>query len=116
MEITEGLLYNEAMDDIRIDIRRKLIAQENKEYTQATQTKKTYQPEKSSNSETMRQVLARSKHTIMRARNKWTEHQKHRINILFKQYPILKQAYDLSMEMRQIFNQKITYTLVVSVL
>lgn len=103
-------IYNEAIDDIRIDIRRELMNIDNQQYNQARKGRTLYQPQTYSNGETMRQVLARSKHTLMTAKNKWTEAQRHRINILFRNYPILKQAYDLSMEMRYIFNQKITNT------
>lgn len=54
----------------------------------------------------MRQILARSKHTLMMARNKWNDIQRPRVNILFRHYPVLKQAYDLAMELRDIFNKK----------
>ncbi len=92
-------IYNEAVDEIRIDIRRQLLAEENGR--DKSQPPKTY-----SNGETMRQILARSKHTLMMARNKWTDIQRHRVNILFKHHPILKQAYELAMELRNIFNKK----------
>jgi transposase len=94
-------VYNEAVDEIRIDIRRKLIAEEN-ERDKSTNIP-TY-----SNGETMRQILARSKHTLMMSSNKWTETQRHRVNILFKHHPTLKLAYDLAMELRAIFNSKST--------
>ena len=94
-------VYNEAVDEIRIDIRRQLIIEDNKR--DKTQPPKTY-----SNGETMRQILARSKHTLMMSRNKWNDLQRHRANILFRHYPVLRQAYDLAMELRDIFNQKIT--------
>ena len=42
----------------------------------------------------------------MMARNKWNDIQRHRANILFKHYPILRQAYELAMELRFIFNKK----------
>ena len=58
----------------------------------------------------MRQILARSKHTLMMSQNKWTDLQRHRVNILFKHYPILKAAYLLAMELRRIFNAKISPT------
>ena len=58
----------------------------------------------------MPQILARSKHTLMMSQNKWTDIQRHRANILFKQYPILKAAYHLAMELSQIFNAKISPT------
>ena len=96
-------VYNEAVDEIRIDIRRQLIAEEN--IRDKSTTPVTY-----SNGETMRQILARSKHTLMMSQNKWTDIQRHRVNILFKYHPILKSAYALAMELRQIFNAKITPT------
>ncbi len=58
----------------------------------------------------MRQILARSKHTLMISQNKWSDIQRHRVNILFKYYPILKAAYSLAMELRKIFNAKISPT------
>lgn len=96
-------VYNEAVDEIRIDIRRQLIAEENIR-------DKSTPPVTYSNGETMRQILARSKHTLMMSQNKWTDIQRHRVNILFKYHPILKCAYALAMELRQIFNAKITPT------
>lgn len=103
-------VYNEAIDDIRIDIRRELMTQDNRQYAKARSEGTDYNPPTYSNGETMRQILARSKHTLMISQNKWTEPQRHRVNILFRHYPILKQAYELAMEMRQIFNQIITKT------
>lgn len=96
-------VYNEAVDEIRIDIRRQLIAEENNR-------DKSEPPVTYSNGETLRQILARSKHTLMTAQNKWTDIQRHRANILFKHYPILKAAYQLAMELRRIFNLKISPT------
>lgn len=58
----------------------------------------------------MRQILARSKHTLMMSQSKWTDIQRHRANILFKHYPILRQAYALAMELRGIFNKNLTPT------
>ena len=92
---------NEAVDEIRIDIRRQLIAEENN-------CDRSQSPTIYSNGETMRQILARSKHTLMMSREKWTDIQRHRVNILFMHYPILKKAYLLAMQMRHIFNLKIS--------
>lgn len=94
-------VYNEAVDEIRVDIRRQLIAEDNAR-------DKSEAPVTYSNGETMRQILARSKHTLMMSQNKWTDIQRHRANILFRHYPILKAAYHLAMELRQIFNAKIS--------
>ena len=96
-------VYNEAVDEIRVDIRRQLIAGDNAR-------DKSEPPVTYSNGETMRQILARSKHTLMVAQNKWTDIQRHRANIRFRHYPILKAAYLLAMELRRIFNSKISPT------
>lgn len=90
-------VYNEAVDEIRIDIRRQLIAEDNT-------LDKSEPPVTYSNGETMRQILARSKHTLMMAQNKWTDIQRHRANILFRHYPILKAAYHLAMELIPVLN------------
>lgn len=94
-------VYNEAVDEIRIDIRRKLIAEENERDS-------TILPVTYSNGETMRQILASSKHTLMMSSNRWTDIQRHRVNILFRHYPVLRDAYDLAMGLRKIFNTKTT--------
>ena len=94
-------VYNDAVDEIRIDIRRQLIAEENN--CVRAQSPATY-----SNGETMRQILARSKHTLMISREKWTDIQRQRATILFRHYPILKKAYLLAMQMRHIFNLQIS--------
>ena len=96
-------VYNEAVDESRIDIRRQLIAEDNSR-------DKSTPPVTYSNGETMRQILARSKHSLMMAQNKWSDIQRHRVNILFKHYPILKTAYSLAMQLRRIFNMKISPT------
>ena len=51
-------VYNEAVDEICVDIRRQLIAEDNAH-------DKSEAPVTYSNGETMRQILARSKHTLM---------------------------------------------------
>ena len=94
---------NEAVDEIRIDIRRQLIAEDNNR-------DRSVPAPVYSNGETMRQILARSKHTLMMSQHKWTDIQRQRVNILFKYHPILRSVYNLAMELRQIFNAKVSPT------
>ena len=96
-------IYNEAVDEIRIDIRRQLIAEDNN-------CDRSLPAAVYSNGETMRQILARSKHTLMMSQHKWTDIQRHRVDILFKYHPILRSVYNLAMELRQIFNAKVSPT------
>lgn len=65
-----------------------------------SQTPKTY-----SNGEIMCKILTISKDALMIARNKWNDIQSHRVNILFRYYPLLSQAYELEMELRVFFNR-----------
>ena len=39
---------------------------------------------------------------------KWTYAQKQRAEILFEQYPVIKEAYDISMELTRIYNQRVS--------
>ncbi len=56
------------------------------------------------NGDTRRQLLARSRHIILKHFSKWTPTQRERAEILFREYPYLKKAYDVSMELVQIYN------------
>ena len=60
-----------------------------------------------SNGETMPQIMARSKHIILKNRSKWNGQQTQRAEILFKLFPVLEKAYGLSMRLTEIFNKKI---------
>lgn len=96
-------VYSQAVDEIRIDIRRRLIAAENER--PSAQPARVFP-----NGETMRQILARSKHALLTSSSKWTATQRERVRILFSHYPILRRAYALSMELRGLFNQHLTVT------
>ena len=57
------------------------------------------------NGDTRRQLLARSRHIVMKNFSKWTDSQKWRAEILFEQYPEIEKAYDLSLELTHIYNK-----------
>lgn len=95
----------DAVQDIRIKHRWEAIDLENQLYIQAKQQNKTYKPHFFSNGDTPRQLLARSRYLLFKTPNKWTESQKARAHILFKEYPDIKQAYQLSTQLSAIYNQ-----------
>ncbi|NDV97619.1 DDE transposase, partial [Dysgonomonas sp. 521] len=111
-------LMNEAVDHIRIKYRWEVLEAENKairEYKEKRKAAKRqgrslepWQPARMSNGETMPQIMARSKHILLKHFSKWNEQQQIRAQILFEAYPKLKQAYELSMQLTQIFNKRIT--------
>lgn len=113
-------LMSEAVDQLRIRFRWQVLAEENKairahrEKRKAARTKKeretigAWEPERMPNGETLPQVMARSKHVILKHESKWNEQQKARAAILFDKFPLLEQAYRLSMKLTEIFNKKST--------
>ena len=58
------------------------------------------------NGETMPQIMARSRHIILRHKSKWNKQQTFRAKILFEKFPDLEKAYGLYLDMVDIFNQK----------
>ena len=67
-----------------------------------------YHPEKLENDETRAEILARSKYLLMMSPNKWTDNQKERAVILFREYPEIEKAFSLSHSLRMIFSQRCT--------
>ena len=58
------------------------------------------------NGETLPQIMARSRHIILRHKSKWNTQQSERAEILFKEFPDLEKAYGLSLKLVDIFNEK----------
>lgn len=100
-------LMSEAISDMRIDYRWMAIDWENEEIALAKEVGRKHVPQVFENGDTRKQLLARSRHIIMKNRSKWTETQERRAEILFREYPSLEEAYQISMELTNIYNQKI---------
>ena len=66
------------------------------------------------NNDSERQLLARSRYLLFKSKRDWTEKQKDRSVILFREYPDLEEAYNLAHSLRIIYSQtkdkKIAYT------
>jgi len=97
-------LVSEALQDIRIDLRWQAIDQENKEMELAKEIQTDYLPELLENGESRKQLLARSRYLLFKTEDKWTPNQNQRAEVLFKWYPQLKTAYELSMGLRHIYH------------
>ena len=103
-------LFTEAMDEIRIDIRHIVRRWENEQKELCKEEGEDFIPTKYANGETMPQILLRTKQALIMAPNKISDEQKRRLDILFEYFPILKQAYDLMADLRDIFNLRISMT------
>ena len=57
------------------------------------------------NGETKPQIMARSRHIILMHKSKWNPQQQTRAAILFRMFPRLEQAYNIYLELVDIFNK-----------
>lgn len=96
-------LVSDAVQEIRIGLRREAIKEENEKIQQARKEKKRYRPAVYENGDTKKQLLARSRYLLFKPKSKWIAQQAERSNLLFKEYPELEKAYALSMMFRHCY-------------
>jgi transposase len=96
-------IVSEAVQSLRIELRWKAIQQEDEAVLKAKELKVEFSPKTFSNGDTSKQLLARSRYFLFKPSNKWTETQRQRSEILFKEYPELLQSYNLSMYFRNCY-------------
>jgi len=101
-------LVSEALQEMRIAERWRAIDEENNLMQKCRDEKIQYRPPVYSNGDTKKQLLARSHHLLYRPENKWSDSQKERSVILFKEFPELKEGYYLSMMFRSVYEDSKT--------
>ena len=97
-------LATEAVQEIRIKYRWQAIDQENEAIKVAKKNNLSYQAEVFTNGDSRKQLLARSRFILFKSPEKWTNSQKIRATILFNEYPKIQQAYELSNQLRCVYN------------
>lgn len=100
-------LFYDAIDDLRISLRWMARDVENDEIARCRREGVPYVPFRYANGDTRKQLLARAKYILTKHASKWTKSQQWRADIIFEFYPELKYAYDLAMELTDIFNKKV---------
>lgn len=98
-------LVMEALQHLRIKYRWEEIEKENQAIKTAKEQGLKYVPLTFENDDTPKQLLARSRYIIAKKRSDWTENQKIRAELLFKNYPLLDQAYKHTLEFRNIYEE-----------
>lgn len=106
-------IVTEAVQEIRIALRKQAIKEENEEILKIRDENKglreqlgkdfkpnAYDPPRFTNGDTKKQILARSRYLLFKPSSRWTESQEKRAKILFKEYHSLKHAYNISMSFR----------------
>lgn len=101
-------LVSEAVQEIRIELRREALKEENELIKEARKEGKRYRPNEYENGDTKKQLLARSRYLLFKPESKWTESQKQRSIILFKEFPEVKKAYEISMMFRSFYEHSQT--------
>ena len=101
-------LVTNALQEIRIDLRREAIKEENERVRQAREEKVPYIPKLYENGDTKKQLLARSRYVLFKPMSTWSYLQKERAMILFKEYPQLRSGYGLSMMFRSCYERNMT--------
>lgn len=96
-------LVIEALQHLRVKYRWQAIDEENQAIKTAKEKKEKYRPTLLENGDTLKELLARTRYLLYKTPNHWTVNQATRATLLFKQYPILQQAYKLSLEFRAIY-------------
>lgn len=96
-------LATEALQEIRIKYRWQAIDQENEAIEKAKKNKKRYEPDILTNGDTVKQLLARSRYFLYKNKSKWSQNQLQRAQLLFELFPDIQKAYNLTQELRNIF-------------
>lgn len=111
-------LVTDAIDQMRIAFRWQVLAEENKAIREHRAKRKAahtkaekeligeWEPKRMENGETKPQIMARSRHIILMHRSKWNARQQERAAILFRMFPKLEHAYNIYLELVDIFNRK----------
>ncbi len=111
-------LVTDAIDQMRIGFRWEVLAEENKAIREHhakhkaahTRAEKDligeWEPQRMENGETKPQIMARSRHIILMHKTKWNAQQQARAAILFRMFPKLEEAYNIYLELVDIFNKK----------
>ena len=113
-------LMTDAIDQMRIRYRWEVLDAENKAIKEHRAKRKAvhtraeknlireWEPERMANGETKPQIMARSRHIILMHRSKWNAQQQERDAILFQMFPDLEKAYNLYLDLVDIFNKNST--------
>jgi transposase len=103
-------LAMEALQAIRIRYRQAAITKEReqKEKWKKDGNKRKDLPDAETyeNGETEKTLLARSRYLLFKFREQWTESQEERATILFREFPEIKEAYDLICSFRNFYKCK----------
>jgi transposase len=86
----------DAVQEIRIQHRWQAMEEENRQMQAAKEQKIPFAPQVLENGDTLKQLLARSRYLLYKKQHNWSESQIYRAQIVFRLYPDIAEAYELS--------------------
>ena len=98
-------LAYEAVQEMRVKARWEALDEESTQIAYAKACGKMYHAPVFANGDTRKQLLARSIYLLYKKESLWTQSQRIRAEILFKEYPDIKKGYYLSMRLGLIYHQ-----------
>ena len=98
-------LAYEAVQEMRVKARWEALDEESTQLAYAKACGKMYHAPVFANGDTRKQLLARSIYLLYKKESLWTQSQRIRAEILFKEYPDIKKGYYLSMRLGLIYHQ-----------
>jgi transposase len=98
-------LAYDAVQQMRIELRWEAMEQENKEIELSKEVGKPFIAAKLENGDTRKQLLARSRYILFKRKDNWSGSQILRAEILFRLYPQLEKAYELSQQLGEIYHR-----------
>ena len=98
-------LAYEAVQEMRVKARWEALDEKSIQMAHARACGKIYHAPVFENGDSRKQLLARSIYLLYKKESLWTESQRTRAGILFREYPNIKKAYYLSMRLGLIYHQ-----------
>ena len=98
-------LAYEAVQEMRVKARWEALDEESIQMAHAKACGKLYHAPVFENGDSRKQLLARSIYLLYKKESLWTQSQRERAEILFREYPDIKKAYYLSMRLGLIYHQ-----------
>lgn len=96
-------LVSDALQEIRVVLRKDAIKEHNRKVSDARKRNGRYFAPRYENGDTLKELLARAKYVLYKPVGRWAKSQKERAAILFREFPRLEDAYNLTMHFRGIY-------------
>lgn len=96
-------IVSDALQEIRVALRKEAIKENNAKVRAAREQGKYHRPHRYENGDTLKELLARARYLLFKSSGKWTDSQRTRAMILFREFPQLQEGYEIAMQFRGMY-------------